>query len=271
MKQFARYVLLALVGVVAAVLFFVFSERSGPPAIEKKDSPEQVLLREDFSGDNRLLLTSPVRPEYCADGRDKWQVTNGSLFIHDGAGYSGVPTERQSKTTCPTPGDGGSYRFRMHSAETFTDGRLSLDYKLAARGEGKVYSYDGLHLWIRHESEHALYAVSIGRWDGRFVIKKKLPLTEQKCADPSNEGCYSELAPPVVRPGLITADAWRHAEVRTYGTDDGLAITLYIDGQKILDVIDDGRTAGRIIPRGAIGIRGDNTEFYIKNVRFIRY
>ena len=87
----------------------------------------------------------------------------------------------------------GKYRlaFRMRSrALGFGDVALSLDLavlRLRATASTPAQQWDGVHLWLRYQSERQLYAVSVARRDGRVVIKKKCP------GGASNGGTYYPL------------------------------------------------------------------------------
>lgn len=262
---------LMIAGVAALVYLASNGQKNAPssPAPTTQDPPEKVLLADAFDGTDQLLATAPIRPQGCVNSPSNlWEISNGSLFIRNNTGYSGLPSEGQPVHKCPSIEQAGSHTFRMHSRQSFDNFKLSLDYQLLQHGGagGSDHSYDGLHLWVRHESQYALYAISIARWDGVFAIKKKLPVEEIGCADPANEGCYNDIARQIRRPELLDRQ-WHHAEVTVRTTDNNVDIELKIDGDVVLSGRDNGTTFGRIIPTGAVGVRGDNTEFSIKNLK----
>lgn len=234
--------------------------------------PTPPLLASAFSGPDRLDADAYAywNKGSCAPRDAAWEVTSGAWFIHNGAGYSGKPTVDAGNSPCiATYQNSGSDTLRMNTTRNdFANTDIQFDYDLIAHGGfgGTTNSYDGLHIWTRHQSPYDLYAVSLGRWDGEMVIKKKVPVNEAHCTTPSDGGCYTELNTPVKRLDLVTPNVWRHADIQTRTLANGnVSITLYINGAAVMHATDTGTFGGSIIPNGAVGIRGDNTEFYLKN------
>lgn len=225
-----------------------------------------------FNGPDRLDTNAYAYWNHnnCAPSDPDWQVTSGSWFIHNGAGYSGKPSVSPSDSPCSvTYETAGAYQLRMNTVRSdFVNTDVQLDYDLVSHGGygGKSNSYDGLHIWSRHVSQYELYAVSIGRWDGTFVVKKKVPTQQASCPDPANDGCYVDISSTVTRTDLVTANVWRHADITTKTLASGnTEIDVSINGVRILTATDSGALTGKTLGAGAVGIRGDNTEFYVKN------
>lgn len=232
---------------------------------------QTTLLSSAFDGPDRLVTTAYAYYNHndCAPRDPDWVVTSGSWFIHNGAGYSGQPSRISGSSPCQVNYQyNGSYQLRMNTVKNdFTNTDIQFDYMLVSHGGlgGSTNSWDGVHIWTRHPSQYTLYAVSIGRWDGTFVVKKKLSTQISSCPSPANDGCYLDISAPVVRKDLTTANVWRHVEIKTdTQTDGSVQITAYINGSQIMQATDH-QTGGPVIPEGAVGIRADNTEFYLKN------
>ena len=137
-----------------------------------------------FTGPDGLLINEYARynPEKACARSSTWILTSGSMFRKNNEAYSGVPD--RGTTDCHSRETNNSNVFRaVTRRDDFNNYHLSFDYKNHTRNTAQ-HSYDGLHAYIRYQSEQALYAVSFGRWDGRIVIKKKVP------GGPSNGGTY---------------------------------------------------------------------------------
>jgi hypothetical protein len=116
-------------------------------------------------------------------------------------------------------------------------------------------AWDGVHLWLRYQSQYSLYYASVARRDGRIVIKKK-------CAGGvSNNGTYYTLGSEV--PGhAAPLGGWTAvaATVRT-NANGTVTITAFRDGVQVASGTDTGVGCSAITKPGAVGIRGDNAQF----------
>jgi hypothetical protein len=142
-----------------------------------------------------------------------------------------------------------------------------MDYMAVAHGGGGApnNSYDGIHMWVGYQSEYALYAVTIFRWDGNLVVKKKVPQAQAHCTTPANDGCYYNLTSETTHKAITTANVWHHADIIfQINANSTTTITEKIDANTILQGID-SNVHGPAYTSGAVGVRGDNTEFYFKN------
>ncbi len=264
--KISAIVLLIIIATVAIGSLYYYLHRT-----KQVDKNSQTLFLDKLDGSDRLVTNEYVywNPNStCPYKSDKWDMTSGTLLIKNGVGYSGLPN-KESRSVCESNNQTNSYTFRLNTKDaSFTNTVTSLDYEMLKHGDASSNtenSYDGLHIWVRYQSQYALYAVSISRWDGNLAIKKKVPVEIAHCSDPSNEGCYYDLVSQVNRPDLTKSAVWHHADITTEDRSDGkLQIKLVIDGQTALEATDGGEHDS-VYHTGAVGVRGDNTEFYFKN------
>jgi len=250
-----------------------FSLRSRLSIIKSKTSPTSTPTRPLFfdalNGPNRIVTNEFVHwsKGACPYTSSNWDMTSGTLMIKNGAGYSGIPTAEKS-SYCESEIHNNSAVFRLNTKENnFGNVTVSVDYMAVQHGGGGApnNSYDGMHIWLGYQSEYALYAATIYRWDGTIVLKKKVPEETAQCDDPSNDGCYYNLSDAANRRSLTTPGVWHHAEVTTEAlSNKSQHITVTIDNTKVIDAVDNS-VHGSTYPVGAVGVRGDNTEFYFKN------
>lgn len=112
-----------------------------------------------------------------------------------------------------------------------------------------------MHLLVRYRSAQELYAVSMQRRDGKVAIKRK------DKGGPSNGGSYTELA----EAEFPFRTDWVDVEVIVQDADDGTTrIALRLNGKQIVSATDS--SADRVTGEGGIGLRGDNAEFYFKDL-----
>ncbi|MFN8084512.1 MAG: hypothetical protein U0Q14_09820 [Dermatophilaceae bacterium] len=183
-----------------------------------------------------------------------WRATSGTLYATQGLGWTGPVVDPHSGG----PASSNSAVFRLVSTEhDFGDVRVSLRFRFAAPShvaDAAESAFDGIHLWLRYQSPAEVYAVSLTRRDGLLVVKRKA------AGGPSNGGTYTTLG----RTDLVVAAlAWHSAEATAVDEDDGVRITLSLDGQEVFDVLDS--EPGRLSLPGAVGLRGDNTEFWFSD------
>lgn len=241
-------------------------QRDRRPSPHRRITPGQpaprlgrVLFAPSFSARNRLVTNdfayfNPDSPD-AVTSKD-WIVTSGSLFAADGAGWTGRPDSRRPNAR--SSNGTGSATFRLVTRRrSFRNVAVIFDLRtqrlLAAAGN-PAHSWDGVHLFLRYQSQHSLYVLSINRRDGIVAVKKKRP------GGSANGGTYYTLGPPATyRPPL---GRWQHimATIRT-NADGTVTIGAYAEGRLILMATDAGIGGAPLDQPGAIGIRGDNTEF----------
>ena len=170
-----------------------------------------------------------------------WELTSGSLEGHG----------RFASTASPV--------FRLNTARAgYRDVAVSLDLitkRLFTSPQTPAVAWDGVHVWLRYQSEYRLYAASFNRRDGRVVIKKKCP------GGGENGGTYYELGRGEVTGFPIPFGAAQHLTATVDNVHGAVAITMFRDGERLLAATDRGLGCAPITAPGAVGIRGDNAEF----------
>jgi hypothetical protein len=210
-------------------------------------------LTDSFAGPDGLIAA-----EGDPSGEDSpWEMTSGSLFRQNGAGWSGVPDAGGSQ------GHTGSAVFRMVSKQRdFSDADITAVIRvddLVTTNRTPSQDFDGAHVWVRYESDRQLYAVSVDRRDSTMIIKKK-------CAGgDSNGGTYYDLS--AQRPDSpIPFGQWQHVRVAVRDEPDGsVSIRADRDGLS-LDAVDTGIGCPPLRGDGAVGIRGDNAELRFASI-----
>jgi hypothetical protein len=189
-----------------------------------------------------------------------WVVTSGSLFADNGTGWSGPvddgsPDADSARST-------GSAVFRAVTRRTdFANVTVSLALNVTAMtttGRTGRREFDGVHLMLRYASPQSLYTVSMCRRDGTTAVKRK---TSDDAID--DEGTYTTLAQAPLKCDLRSWDTFR---VQVRNTGDGVRITLWKADQQIVTVLDTGQGgAPPLTAPGRVGVRGDNTEFHLRD------
>ncbi len=221
-------------------------------------------FRDDFdaaNGANGLITNefafwNPV--DTSAVRSPSWQMTSGSLFWQDGTGWSGradgCAPDRLS-STCTN-----SAVFRLNTARAdFGDVRVDMALRLNAltsTASTPAVDWDGIHIWLRYQSEIRLYYASVNRRDGTVVIKKK-------CAGgASNGGTYYTLAS--VAGHAAPLGTWQSVGASSVTNADGsVTVGLYREGTLVLSTRDTGTGCAPISGAGAVGVRGDNADLNI--------
>jgi len=210
-------------------------------------------ISDDFHGPDGLIAAE----HHPATDDSHWEVTSGSLFRLDDTGWSGQPDAGG-----PPPATGSAV-FRMVSVDRgLSDVDVSVRLRVDALSETErtpARDYDGLHVWLRYESDKMLYAVSVDRRDGQMIIKKKCE------GGDDNGGTYYDLA-PWVRDMPIPFGTWQQVFVSVRDQPDGsVKINASRDGAQ-MEAIDDGVGCAPLRGNGGVGIRGDNAEFRLADI-----
>ncbi|GAA4608118.1 hypothetical protein GCM10023195_31530 [Actinoallomurus liliacearum] len=229
--------------------------------------PHPVAFAPRLTGPDRLVTNefahwNPQTPGTHVS-RD-WDVSSGSLFVHRGVAWSGVPD-----ASVPDAGSSrgtGSSVFRMTTRRRdFEDVTVSLRVRnlgLTATGRAAASEIDGVHLFLRWQSPEKLYVVSLNRRDGLMVVKKKLP------GGDANGGTYYTLGQARY---AVPYGRWQAFRVRIRTSGGGLVtITAAQDGREVLSATDDGSEGAAILSPGAVGLRGDNCDFEFAGFRVTR-
>ena len=234
-------------------------------AVSGSGSP--VLVRDHFDRPNGLITNEYAyhNPKKPAVRSDVWQVTSGSFFARNRAGWTGVPDDRRPNVNSSTGTGSAVFRLISRRADltdvTFTFRLVNLRLRPSTRAGDAAWT--GVHVFLRYQNEHSLYVVSVNRRDNTITIKKKVP------GGPSNGGTYHTLAA-----GDYRVPYGRRQNVATTirTTARGwVAITLEVDGRRLLQATDAGRGGRPITAGGRVGIRGDACEFLVDDVLATRY
>lgn len=209
---------------------------------------------------NDFAYFNPLNPR--AVQSSAWIVTSGSLFDRHGTGWSGVP---DSATPNARSSNGtGSATFRVVTRRRgFRNVAVSFDLmteRFVTTRRTPAHSWDGVHIFLHYRSQHLLYALAVNRRDSVVLVKEKRP------GGPANGGTYYTIGSaaryvPVLR-------RWQHVlAIITSNANRSVTISLYINGRQLLSRTDRGIGGDPLTSPGAVGIRGDNTEFQFRNFR----
>jgi hypothetical protein len=221
------------------------------------DAADGPLVRDDFATADRLVTNelASARGHRGVPTSDVWRVTSGSLFVRGGRGWSGKPDRVRPDARSRRSTNSAVFR-AVTRRRDLGDVDVEMSFEVVRFLADDAHTWDGFHVFLRYNSPADLYSVSLARRDGLVIIKRKTP------GGVSNGGTYTELAraaSPVALAGT------HHAHLRVVDEPGGTAITVWIDGINVLSA-HDRAAAGAITSSGAIGVRGDNCEFYIDDV-----
>jgi hypothetical protein len=208
------------------------------------DARADDLLYDDFHGPDGVITSErmPAAPP--------WMLTSGTLYRIDDQGWTGVPDRENNSAVFRMV----SIRRDMGDAEVMTQAQVQ---QIVTTPKTPAQDYDGLHIWVRYQSEYELYAVSVARRDNQMIIKKK-------CAGGTdNGGTYYDLTGYV--PGPVTLGAWQQVDVQVTDLPNGsVQISARRDAFE-MKATDDG-VGCPPLHGGGVGIRGDNAELRFKHV-----
>lgn len=186
-----------------------------------------------------------------------WEMDSGSVFA---GGWTGVPDDCAPDRLSQTCTNSAAFRLTTRARDF---GAVRVDAGLRANAWASTPStppaaWDGVHLWLRYQGEASLYYASVARRDGAIVVKKKCP------GGPSNGGSYHTLGS---RSGLPAAlGAWRSVGATIDTAADGsVVIEAFRDGARVLSAVDSGVGCAAITAPGAVGVRGDNLDFNVRD------
>lgn len=234
-----------------------------------------VLLSDAFPGPNgpgSLITNEYAFVELGGVRSDVWEVTSGSLFWRAGAGWTGRPSADCSPDLDSTPcTNSGVFRLRTRRAD-FVDARLDINLRVNALTEvADATSSDGegVSLWLRYGPDRAsssegtdLYKFEVTRRDGAVAIKKK-------CYDPDegadNQGKYYELGRRERQP--IAYGRWQQVGASARNAAGGVTLRLSRGGDILLEATDRGTGCAPFRGPGRAGVRGDDADFEIDDVR----
>lgn len=227
---------------------------AGDAATTSTLAPDSQVFVETFDGGDGLITNeyAYIHPRRAnATLSAEWQVTSGSLFIRDGAGWTGVP-DRESPGPDSEEFTGSAVLRAYPNVEVGDDSVVTMRFRPTTFADDpSAQDWDGIHLLTRYHDEQEFYSVSLIRRDGLVVIKRKLP------GGPSNGGTYVTLATARV---LLDSNEWHDARVETSGGPDAVRIVLWLDNVRVLEAIDAGELGPPITGPSAIGVWADNFE-----------
>lgn len=195
-----------------------------------------------------------------------WEMNSGSLFTHDtdtGPAYwtgkidDGNPDLLSAKYT-------NSAIFRMTTIRSdFLDSQTRVKVRIDNQTQTPstpAVAWDGVHIFMRYQSEESLYYASVARRDGAIVIKKKCP------GGPSNGGTYYTLGSTSGYRIVLGQWKWFSAAIHT-NADNSVTIDVSRIDKPVLSITDKGTGCAPITTPGKSGLRGDNSNFSFQNYR----
>jgi hypothetical protein len=186
-----------------------------------------------------------------------WEMTSGSLFAQSGYGYTGKVDRLAPGPTSATGTNSAVFRLNTARAD-FADVSVRFSVKfLKVANDPATFpvDWDGMHIWLRYQSQYYLYYASVARRDGIVLIKKKCP------GGIFNNGTYYTMTPEIKGYPIVLGQ-WRAVGATVSNNPDGsVRITLLVNGRYVVGATDRGVGCPPIRVPGSVGIRGDNSEF----------
>jgi hypothetical protein len=190
-----------------------------------------------------------------------WEMDSGSLFAQNGAGYSGAINA--GKVDADSSPNTNSAVFRLNTKrKDFGNVRVGMKLNVAELGSTSStpkVAWDGIHIWLRYQSQYNLYYASVARRDGHIVIKKKCP------GGTSNNGTYYALSGEKSGYAIPMGQTMDVAATVRNNLNGSVTITLLRNGKALMTATDTGVGCAPIRNNGAVGIRGDNARFTFTN------
>jgi hypothetical protein len=190
-------------------------------------------------------------------------VGSGCFFVRRNTGWTGVPTGGVPDRDCAART--GSNVFRAWTKRLdFRNVKVELDLKnngfTAGTRRRPAVSWDGVKLWLRWQDQTHLYTAELNRRQGNLMIQKKCP------GGTTNGGTYHVLARTRPRSWPPSWARWERvgATVRD-NSDRSVTIQVIRDGRVVLNATDRRTGCAAIRASGAVGVRGDNTNFNVDN------
>lgn len=227
-------------------------------------------LLSDFQGaailrTNEYAYNNPSNACSRLDPANQWDMTSGSLFVMNGANYSG-PIDNNGTSAGPHSSTytGSAVYRQVSKISNAQNATISVALKVHEFDSGNSASDDGVKLWHRYQSQYDLYAAYVARRDGALAIKRKI-----HDGGPSNGGSYHTLASTAVDTYDIPLDTWQTITFAAETLGSGrVRLTLTVPGVTALTHDDDGVTSTvdsqfypQITSAGRVGIRGDWCRF----------
>lgn len=242
----------------------IFTDDSAVPVLnfqDKFDGPDGLIT-------NEWSFWNPNDPRGVKS--DIWQMDSGSLFRKSNQGWTGNPDDKSSASDPLSKSWNNSAIFRL---VTKRRDFLNASVEFALTNNGYVatpstpaVAWDGVHVFLRYQSEFSLYYASVNRRDNTISIKKKNP------GGPSNQGTYwiGKVVPFKV---LLGTTQIFTVVIKDNGAN--VDFTVYNNGKLILSDTDSGSgwttdVAGQVqgapikLP-GCVGLRIDNANVFFND------
>jgi hypothetical protein len=222
-------------------------------------APASVLFSDGFDRSpglitNEFAYWNPTNPASVVS--TDWEMNSGSLFARDGVAWSGVPDATSPDARSSTSTDSAVFRLNTRRFD-FGDVDVALRLRtigLTTTPSTPATAWDGVHLFLRHRSQHELYYASVNRRDGVVVVKKKC------LGGATNGGTYYVIGKSLAGQP-IPFGTWQQVAAGVRDNADGsVQIRLWREGVLLLDVLDQGIGCAPLTGAGATGVRADNAE-----------
>jgi hypothetical protein len=236
-----------------------------PPTTSTPPPADGSLVSDSFSLPDGLITNEyayfdPSDP--ASVNSATWQLDSGSLFALGGSGWTGNPDDVEPNAKSTNGTDSAIFRLVTKRSDL---GNVSVTFrldnrKLVSTSSTPAVDWDGIHVFLRYQSEFSLYYASINRRDGTSVIKKKVK------GGPDNGGTYYDLTDYVSHP--VPYGTWQNVKATVKTNANGsVTIALYSGGTLIVQATDNGVGGPAITQPGRVGLRGDNSDFLFDDFR----
>jgi hypothetical protein len=230
---------------------YAFVSLSGRPLLSDQFGQPNGLITNEFAYYNPHSA--------AARTSSTWIATSGSLFARDHAGWTGVP-DVGSPGPASTPASDSSVFRVVTRRSDFQNVAVSFGLNVQRFGRtpgGRDLSWQGVHVFLRYQSQDLLYVASVDRRDGRVVIKKKVP------GGTSNGGTYYTLG---TADEHAVSGRWEQVKASAANSGANVVLRVWLNGLLVLTATDDGiGDAAPITQPGRVGLRGDYTEFMFRS------
>jgi hypothetical protein len=238
-----------------------------PPPPPPVPLPE-ILIADDFEGTDGLITNefSYWNPNDVSALRSPvWEMTSGSLFRQGGQGWTGIP-DNIGPDRMSLKGNNSAVFRANTKRKDILDAKISFSFLASGfttTSSTPAVEWDGVHVWMRYQSQYHLYYASVLRRDGACVIKKKVPV------GPSNGGTYTHVTNYV--PTNLPLNQLHKVEVTMKNiSSDEVEMALWVNGKLIVRGIDKlVGNAPSIVQPGSVGIRGDNCNFHFDHFKVV--
>jgi hypothetical protein len=228
-----------------------------------------LLLRDSFNGADGLYTDARAFWDKNVPDNRTWAVEGGSWYRLSNTAWTNSPVFRV-------------WSWRRDFRNVRVDMRLKTNRFTGGTPRRGPHRWDGVKIWMRRhmnsgrmQDGHAPagYSAEIHLRSGQIYVTKKLPgcWSHGVC---SEDGTYWVIGR--TKRYRAHLGEWEHVGATVRNNPNGtVTITILRDGKVALQVVDRGgqghhRAVEPIRGTGRIGIRGDNADFQVDNVRVTR-